>query len=166
MARIAGQLHRNDNNLTVKQQMFADTYLAEPDLNATQAAIKCGYSAHTAGVIANKMLKDIYLHAYIESRLKSISDSKIADADEVMRYLTSVVRDTEDEDAVIVVGIGEGKSTAKTVTKRVPARDKVKAAELLARRYGLLTDKIDMQVQGTITIDASDDMQEPSKDDA
>jgi phage terminase small subunit len=166
MARIAGQLHRNDNNLTVKQQMFADTYLAEPDLNATQAAIKCGYSAHTAGVIANKMLKDVYLHAYIESRLKSISDAKIADADEVMRYLTAVVRGETTEDAIIVKGTGLGISQAETISKRVPARDTVKAAELLARRYGLLTDKIDMQVQGTITIDASDDIQEPNKDDA
>ena len=74
--------------LTDKQKRFCDEYLI--DLNATQAAIRAGYSKKTAFIIANENLKKPYIRGYIDERLKQLEDKRIAKADEVLKYLTSV----------------------------------------------------------------------------
>lgn len=141
----------NDNNLTVRQQLFADEYIIS--LNATQAAIKAGYSNKTAKQIGSKLLTEIDVALYIDNTLKNIQNSKIATATEVEMYLTSAIRNELTEEVIIFNHEGE----AITKTKGLAGKEKIKAAELMAKRHGLLTDKIDMQVQGSIVIDANDE---------
>lgn len=76
--------------LTAKQQRFCDEYLI--DLNATQAAIRAGYSPKTARMIANENLTKPYIKEYIEKRMAEKEKELIADQDEVLKYLTSVLR--------------------------------------------------------------------------
>ena len=76
--------------LTPKQKIFAEEYIISG--NATQAAIKAGYSKKTAYAIGNENLKKVEIKAYISERFEEIEKSKIADANEVIRFYTAVMR--------------------------------------------------------------------------
>ena len=76
--------------LTPKQKAFADEYLRCG--NATEAARKAGYSAKTAEVIGCENLKKPNISEYIGERLKKIEEDRIASADEVLRFYSSVMR--------------------------------------------------------------------------
>ena len=82
--------------LTPKQKRFCDEYLI--DLNATQAAIRAGYSEKTAKQIATENLSKPYLQEYIAERMGEKEKSLIADQNEVLEYLTAVLRGTETEE--------------------------------------------------------------------
>ena len=142
--------------MTPKQKRFCDEYLI--DCNATQAAIRAGYSEKTAKVIGAENLTKPDIRAYIDEKLKEIQSKTIASAEEVMQYLTSVLRGEEKEEVIVVEGCGEGYSSARHMDKDVSPKDKLKAAELLAKRYGLFTDKIN--VTGNIPVVIVDDVSE------
>ena len=76
--------------LTQKQRRFIDEYIISG--NATQAAIKAGYSKKTAAVTATENLRKPNIKAEIEKRNAEIQSEKTADMTEVMEYLTSVMR--------------------------------------------------------------------------
>ena len=142
--------------LTEKQKRFCDEYLI--DCNATQAAIRAGYSKKTAYAIGEENLKKPELKSYIEQQLELISSKQIASAEEVMKYLTSVLRGETKSEVVVVEGIGEGCSEARTMEKAPDERERLKAAELLGKRYGIYTDKLNMT--GAIPVVISDDLGE------
>jgi phage terminase small subunit len=126
--------------MTAKQQRFCDEYLI--DLNATQAAIRAGYSPKTAGVIGTENLKKTIIKEYIEKRMAEKEKELIADQDEVLKYLTSVMRGQSQAEVVVVEGTGDGCSEARAVTKAPDEKERLKAAELLGKRYGLYTDNV------------------------
>jgi len=140
--------------LTEKQKRFADYYIETG--NATEAAIKAGYSQRTARFIGAENLTKPNIKKYIDDRLREIEDKRIAKAEEVLKYLTSVMRGEETEEVVVVEGTGEGASEARIIEKQVSARDRIKAAELLGKRYSLFTDRID--VGGTVGVTIIDDI--------
>lgn len=155
---ICFTIERGDDAVTPKQKRFCDEYLI--DTNATQAAIRAGYSAKTAYSIGEENLRKPEIRAYIDQRLAEIQSKKIASAEEVMQYLTSVLRGEESEEVVVVEGCGEGYSNATTMDKAVGARERIKAAELLAKRYGLLTDKIGVEGVVPIVISGDDELED------
>ena len=127
-----------------RQKKFCDEYLI--DCNATQAAIRAGYSSKTAKQIGQRMLTNVDLKDYIDAQLERIHNEKTADAQEVMEYLTSVMRGEHTEQVLKLAGDG-----VQTVTDiDVSAKERLKAAELIGKRYGLFTDKVD--VGGTIPV--------------
>ena len=128
--------------LTVRQKAFGDYYVELG--NAEQAAIKAGYSERYARGNAHKLVAHGGIKTYIDEQLKKIEDDRIASAAEVMKFLTSVMRNEVTEEVVVVEGKGEGTSTAKRVKKDIPAKDRNKAAELLGKRYGMFTEKINI----------------------
>ena len=130
---------RMSSRMTAKQKLFCDEYLI--DLNATRAAIRAGYSEKTAGVIGVENLKKPNIKEYIDKRLEELESEKIADVKEVMEYFTSVMRGKSRSEIVVVEGIGDGMSEARKITKAPDERERLKAAELLGKRYGLFTDK-------------------------
>lgn len=142
--------------LTDKQRKFCDEYLI--DLNATQAAIRAGYSPKTARMIANENLTKPYIKEYIEKRMAEKEKELIADQDEVLKYLTSVLRGKSQSTEIIVEGVGDGCSEARTILKEPSEKDRLKAAELLGKRYGLYTDKVeaDVDMELNITVDYGD----------
>lgn len=129
--------------LTVKQKAFADYYIKLG--NATEAAKRAGYSNKTAGVIGDENLKKPYIKAYIDERLKKIEDERIADAAEVLKYLTSVLRGESESEIVVVEGTGDGCSEARHLSKTPDEKERLKAAELLAKRYGILTENYNIR---------------------
>ena len=70
------------DKLTPKQKAFCDYYIIT--MNATEAAIKAGYSKKTAKVIGSENLSKPYLKQYIDERMKEIEDKRIASIKEVM----------------------------------------------------------------------------------
>jgi phage terminase small subunit len=134
--------------MTDKQKRFCNEYLI--DLNVTQAAIRAGYTPKYADKRAYELLDKPLIKAYIDEELKKIEDEKIADAKEVMQYLTSVMRNEVTEEVVVVEGEGDGCSSAVVVKKDMSAKDRNKAAELLGKRYRLFVDKVEQEVSATV----------------
>lgn len=142
--------------LTAKQQRFCDEYLI--DLNATQAAIRAGYSEKAARQIGTENMSKPAIREYIEKRMAEKEAALIADQDEVLRYLTSVLRGESVSEIVVVEGLGEGMSQAKRFEKGPDEKERLKAAELLGKRYSLFTDKVEQNIDMdlNITVDYGD----------
>lgn len=136
--------------LTAKQQRFCDEYLI--DLNATQAAIRAGYSEKNARNIASENLAKPNIKAYIDERMAEKESQLIATQDEVLKYLTSVLRGESQSTEIVVEGTGDGCSEARTLKKEPSEKDRLRAAELLGKRYGLYTDKVETDVDMALTV--------------
>ena len=144
--------------LTAKQQRFCDEYLVS--LNATQAAIKSGYSKKYANTNASKLLQNTTIKEYIEKRMAEKESQLIADQDEILRYLTAVIRGESKSTEIVVEGTGDGCSEARTILKEPSEKDRLKAAELLGKRYGIYTEKVDMDVNIPVMFAGEDDLEE------
>jgi len=127
--------------MTLKQQRFTDEYIITG--NATQAAIKAGYSKKTAKVIANENLTKPYIKKYIDERLAKLESEKIATQEEVLQYLTSVMRGEKTEPLLVL----DGEGTQKVIEAVPSVQSRTKAAELLGKRYGTFTDRVDINAQ-------------------
>lgn len=133
-------------NLTVKQQRFCDEYLVS--LNATQAAINAGYSKKYAHTNANKLLQITTIKEFIAQRMAEKEKDLIADQDEVLKYLTAVMRGAS-QAAVLA----RQETGAEEVVQKPPdEKERLRAAELLGKRYGLYTEKIDADIDTDLTI--------------
>ena len=131
--------------MTEKQKRFCEEYLI--DQNATQAAIRAGYSKRTAGVIGAENLRKPYIREYIDGLLEEIHSQKVATAAEVMEYLTSVQRGESQSAYITVEGVGEGCSQTVITMKTPDEKDRLKAAELLGKCYGIFTDRLQATVE-------------------
>lgn len=129
--------------MTPKQKKFCDEYIKSG--NAKQSAIKAGYSPKTAKSIGQENLTKPDLKAYIDERLKELSDHKILSAAEVLEYLSRVVAGKETEYV----------ATSKGVFPDVPvsAKDRISAAKELLKRYPT-TDPMEKQKLKKLTADA------------
>ncbi|UIK35847.1 terminase small subunit [Lactobacillus amylovorus] len=129
--------------MTPKQKKFCDEYIKSG--NAKQSAIKAGYSPKTAYSIGNENLNKPELKAYIDQRLKELSNHQILSATEVLEYLSRVVAGKETEYV----------ATSKGVFPDVPvsAKDRISAAKELLKRYPT-TDPMEKQKLKKLTADA------------
>lgn len=128
--------------LTIKQQRFADEYIISG--NATEAAIEAGYAKKAAYQQGAENLKKPHIKTYIAERLEAINSAKIASQEEVLQYLTAVMRGETAATEVVVEGEGDGVSCARLIDKPPNEKEKLKAAELLGKRYGAFTDKVEV----------------------
>ena len=140
--------------MTPRQRKFCDEYLISG--NATEAAIKAGYSPKTAKQTGSENLAKPDLRAYIDEQLAKIHSAKIADAEEVMKYLTSVMRGEHTEQVLKLVG--EGVQTVTDID--VSAKERLKAAELIGKRYGLFTEKVGLEGAVPVIITGDDQLED------
>lgn len=92
------------------------------------------------------MLKNVEVKTYIDEQLERLHNEKTADAQEVLEYLTAVMRGQHTEQTLQLVGDG-----VQTITDiDVSARERLKAAELIGKRYGMFKDNLD--VGGSIPV--------------
>lgn len=139
--------------MTIKQQRFADEYIISG--NATQSAIIAGYSQKYANTNASKLLQNTTIKNYIDERLEQLDSEKIAKQDEVLKYLTTIMRGEQTEQTLR--GVGEGAQIISDI--EVGAKDRIKAAELLGKRYGIWTEKLDVS-GGVVFISGDDDLED------
>ena len=130
--------------LTIKQQRFADEYIISG--NIYQSLIYAGYSKNYAKSDGCKILDNPSVKAYIDERLKELEDKAIAKQEEVLQYLTSVMRGEHEEE--VLYGVGEGVQSTRHV--EVGAKESIKAAELLGKRYGTWTEKQEIEHTGSV----------------
>ncbi|MBK6089645.1 terminase small subunit [Ruminococcus difficilis] len=128
--------------MTEKQKRFVDEYLI--DLNATQAAIRAGYSKDTARAIGAENLTKPYIQQAIKERIEQLHNERSADAQEIIEYLTSVMRGESESEELVNEFIGDGCSRPTRVKKAPSEKDRIKAAELLGKRFGLFKDKVEL----------------------
>lgn len=136
--------------LTDKQKRFCDEYLI--DCNATQAAIRAGYSPKTAVDIGHENLNKPKLQRYINERMEQIQSNKIADATEVLEYLTSVMRGESQGEEIVIVSDGYGCSKAIHVNKYPSEFERLKAAEQLGKRYGLFKGLMNIEFENVVIV--------------
>ena len=116
------------------------------DMNATQAAIRAGYLQKTAKSIGQKLLTKTDIKTEIDKTLSKIRKKNIADTAEIERFLTSLIRGEQKEETLAFQG--EGVQGIKKI--EVSAKDRIKAAELLGKRFGAWVDKQQIEHSGTI----------------
>lgn len=109
--------------LNERQKAFCEYYIQS--LNATEAAIKAGYSEKTAGSMGAENLKKPQILKYIDEIMSQKHDERIADGEEVLKYLTDVMRGNIKDQFDMEASI----------------QDRTRAAELLGKRYRLFVDK-------------------------
>ena len=156
--------------MTKKQKRFVEEYLI--DLNATQAAIRAGYSPDTAGSIGNENLKKPEICACVEKAMAERSKRTGVCADRVVQELAKIAflnlrdvidpktaavrKDASDEDTAALQSIKVKKSyseTGESIEREAKAADKLKALELLGRHLGMWNDKLDVNgVEGVVIV--------------
>ena len=140
--------------MTDKQMQFCKEYLL--DSNGKQAAIRAGYSAKTAKEMAANLLTKVNIQNEIR-RLMEVKDAElIASQDEVLKYLTAVLRGESEAEIVVVEGDGGGCSSARRIHKAPDERERLKAAELLGKRYMLFTDRAQIDVNVPVLFEGCD----------
>lgn len=140
--------------LRLQWRKFADEYIKTG--NVYQSAINAGYSENYARTNAYKLLEKDSIKSYIDERMKKLEEEAIADQAEVLKYLTRVLRDEEREDVLVNIGNYE----QEIQSMKVSAKDKIKAAELLGKRYGSWTDKVDMTLDVPTIISGADELED------
>lgn len=142
-----------ERKLTIKQQAFADSYIEVG--NATEAYLKAYPNVKketTARANGSRLLTNANVSAYIESRMEELKSKKVADQREVLEYLTSIMRGEQQEE--VLRGVGEGAQTIDDID--VSAKDRIKAAEMLGKRYAMWTDK--QQIEGLVPVTIVNDL--------
>ena len=132
--------------MTDKQKRFCDEYLidcnaarayraAYPNVKRDEAARACG----------SRLLTNANVKAYLEEQMEKLRSEKVADAREVLEYLTSVIRGETESQIVVVEGTGDGCSEARPLMKAPDEKERLKAAELLGKHLGLLTNQVKLE---------------------
>ena len=136
---------KNNDDLTDKQKKFIEEYLV--DMNGTRA-YRVAYPSvkknETAAALASRLLTNDKVKKAIEPILASMSSDRMATATEVMEYLTSVMRGESTAEIVVVEGLGDGVSEARRFKKAPDEKERLRAAELLGKRFGLFKDKVEV----------------------
>ena len=133
------------SKLTLKQKRFADEYIICG--NATEAAIKAGYAKRSAQQVGSENLLKPVIKSYIDKRLEELKSEKVADQQEVLEFLTSVMRGEKTEQTLCSIGeLGQ-----QVIDIDIGAKDRIKAAELIGKRHRLWTDKQEI-TQRTIEV--------------
>jgi phage terminase small subunit len=151
--------------LNEKEKSFANEYIINKG-NAYKAALAAGYAVNTARcatewLCETRKYSDKKRHLpykpelkdYIDELLEKIESEKIADAKEVMEYLTSVLRGSSESEVVVIEGVGDGCSIARRMTKKPDEKEKLKAADSLSKILGLSKEKIDVNANQVILVD-------------
>ncbi len=126
------------DKLTEKQKRFIDYYIETA--NATESAKKAGYSKKTAKNIGAENLTK--LNIFIQEKLQEKEDKRIASQEEVLQYLTAVMRGEEKDQFGLDASL----------------QDRTKCAELLGKRYGIFKEKVEHS--GNIPVVIEDDITE------
>ena len=119
-------------------QIFADEYIIS--LNATQSYLKAypNVTEDTARTNGCKLLANTNIKKYIDKRLASKEDERIMKQDEILMLLTAIARGEATEQTLQLCGDG----CQELVDKDISAKDRIKALELLGKRYGTFADKV------------------------
>lgn len=147
---------RDKPKLKERQQRFVDYYIQSD--NGAESARKAGYAPNSARVTAAQLLANPNVQEAIRERLKQLESERIAKTEEILRHITSTMRGDVEEEIVVNVGTGKGFTRPEKVKAKVGAKERLKAAELLAKVNGLFVTKQELDIHGSVPVVIKDDM--------
>lgn len=139
------------SKLNEKQKAFADYYIES--LNATESyakAYECSYN--TARTNGARLLAKANIKNYIDEVMSAKDESRIASQDEILQILTDIARGITEEEVVQFSQLGEELRT----TRKPTIKDRMKASELLGKRYRMWVDKIEADVNQQVIFEGED----------
>ena len=146
----------NNPKLTERQKRFVNHYVKSG--NGTESALKAGYSAKTATHTASVILRNPNVQAAIATRMKKIESKNIAETQEILEYLTSVMRGEHQDEVVMNIGKGKGVTAAEKVKAQVGSKERLKAAEMLAKVNGMFLTRQEVDFAGVLPVVIKDDI--------
>ena len=139
------------SKLNEKQKAFADYYIES--LNATDSyakAYECSYN--TARTNGARLLAKANIKKYIDEVMSAKDESRIASQDEILQILTDIARGITEEEVVQFSQLGEELRT----TRKPTIKDRMKASELLGKRYRMWVDKVEADVNQQVIFEGED----------
>jgi len=133
--------------LNPRQRAFADYYIETG--NASESAVRAGYTPSYAKAQSYKLLENVGIKAYIEERMTELQSTRIADQTEILEFLTAVMRGEIDEPVTVL----DGEGYQRVDYLKPSAGTRKAAAELLGKRYKLWTEKIEQTGQMVMIVD-------------
>ncbi len=131
-----------------RHEKFCHEYIK--DMNATQAAIRTGYSKKTANRIGSRLLSNVDIKSRVAEMRDAYLDENIMTAKQVEYELTRIALGLSKEKQVVIEGTGEGCSEARIIDKPPDERSRLKALELMAKRHRILSGDTTIDVQPVI----------------
>ena len=144
--------------MTERQKRFVDAYIKTG--NASEAARLAGYSRKNADVDSAKLLVNPSISREIEKRLKELESERTADLKETLEYMTSVMRGEKEDVVVVTVGTGKWFSKSEKVKVPISTRDRLKAAEYLAKIHGAFKTEVQITSAVPVVISGSDEVED------
>lgn len=137
-----------------KHEKFCNEYIK--DMNATQAAIRAGYSEKTAGAQASKLLKIVNIKTRVAELREAYLDENIMTAKQVEYELTRIALGLSNEKHVVIEGTGDGYSEARIIDKPPDEKSRLKALELMAKRHRILSGDTTIDITPVIIVGGDD----------
>ena len=142
------------SKLNEKQKAFADYYIES--LNAYESAKRAGYSEAYAKSQSYKLLENVGIKNYIEERMESKDNYRIASQDEILQILTDIARGITEEEVVQFSQLGEELRT----TRKPTIKDRMRASELLGKRYRMWIDKVEANVNQQVIFEGENELED------
>ena len=137
-----------------KHEKFCNEYIK--DMNATQAAIRAGYSEKTAGAQASKLLKIVNIETRVAELREAYFNENIMTAQQVEYELTRIALGLSNEKQVVIEGTGEGCSKASIIDKPPDEKSRLKALELMAKRHRILSGDTTIDIKPVLIVGGDD----------
>lgn len=137
-----------------KHEKFCHEYIK--DMNATQAAIRTGYSNKTANRIASQLLSKLDIKARVKELRDSYFNENIMTAQQVEYELTRIALGLSNEKQVVIEGTGEGCSEARIIDKPPDEKSRLKALELMAKRHRILSGDTTIDIKPVLIVGGDD----------
>lgn len=151
---IKRKVHLGVWSMNERQKVFVEEYMK--DMNATQAAIRAGYSEKTARSQGQRLLTKVDIQNAIRELREKIQSDNIATIKDIEEFLSLSMIGKLDEEVIMTVGTGEGFSEVIKERREISLKDRIKAAELLGKRYGIWTEK--QELLGSLNVTIVDDI--------
>jgi len=136
--------------MTPRQEKFCLEYAASG--NAYHSALNAGYSENYAKGNVNKLLEN----ESVKNRLKELAEKaeseKIADIKEMQEKLTAIIRQSMTEEVIVVEGIGDGCSEARTMEKKPSFKEIISAINTLGKMQGAFTENVNLTVEPVMIV--------------
>lgn len=137
-----------------RHEKFCHEYIK--DMNATQAAIRTGYSGKTAKMQGSRLMTNDDIKSRVAELREAYLDENIMTAKQVEYELTRIALGLSNEKQVVIEGTGEGCSEARIIDKPPDERSRLKALELMAKRHRILSGDTTIDVQPVIIVGGDD----------
>ena len=137
-----------------RHEKFCHEYIK--DMNATQAAIRTGYSKNTANRIGSRLLSNVDIKARVSELREAYFNENIMTAQQVEYELTRIALGLSNEKHVVIEGTGDGYSEARIIDKPPDEKSRLKALELMAKRHRILSGDTTIDIKPVLIVGGDD----------